>query len=99
MTEPTSASNSPPASVPPIVFYSIGVDHPITPDEPLPSLPQIPAVRWWSSKAEHPSGGTESRFTNCTAHPPERLLFLILDWERSSWQVIRRSSWTVRYSM
>ena len=42
MTEPTSASNSPPASVPPIVFYSIGVDHPITPDEPLPSLPQIP---------------------------------------------------------
>ena len=42
MTEPTSASNSPPAAVPPIVFYSIGVDHPITPDEPLPPLPQIP---------------------------------------------------------
>ena len=25
-----------------IVFYSLGVDHPITPDEPLPPLPQIP---------------------------------------------------------
>lgn len=25
-----------------IVFYSIGVDHPITPDEPLPPLPEIP---------------------------------------------------------
>jgi len=25
-----------------IVFYSIGVDHPIAPDEPLPALPQIP---------------------------------------------------------
>ena len=25
-----------------IVFYSIGVDHPITPSEPLPPLPQIP---------------------------------------------------------
>lgn len=27
---------------PPIVFYSIGVDHPITPQEPLPRLPEIP---------------------------------------------------------
>jgi CRISPR-associated protein Csx3 len=26
----------------PIVFYSIGVDRPITPDEPLPPLPEIP---------------------------------------------------------
>ena len=26
----------------PIVFYSIGVEHPITPDEPLPKLPLIP---------------------------------------------------------
>ena len=25
-----------------IVFYSIGVDRPITPDEPLPPLPEIP---------------------------------------------------------
>lgn len=25
-----------------IVFYSIGVEHPITPDEPLPPLPRIP---------------------------------------------------------
>ena len=25
-----------------IVFYSIGVDHPITPDEALPALPEIP---------------------------------------------------------
>ena len=25
-----------------IVFYSIGVEHPIAPDEPLPPLPQIP---------------------------------------------------------
>jgi CRISPR-associated protein Csx3 len=25
-----------------IVFYSIGVDHPTTPDEPLPPLPSIP---------------------------------------------------------
>jgi CRISPR-associated protein Csx3 len=25
-----------------IVFYSIGVDHPTTPDEPLPPLPKIP---------------------------------------------------------
>ena len=25
-----------------IVFYSLGVEHPITPDEPLPALPQIP---------------------------------------------------------
>ncbi len=25
-----------------IVFYSIGVEHPITPDEPLPPLPLIP---------------------------------------------------------
>ncbi len=25
-----------------IVFYSIGVDHPITPDEPMPPLPVIP---------------------------------------------------------
>ncbi|MBZ5495744.1 MAG: CRISPR-associated protein Csx3 [Acidobacteriia bacterium] len=24
-----------------IVFYSIGVDHPIRPDEPLPPLPEI----------------------------------------------------------
>ena len=24
------------------VFYSIGVDHPITPSEPLPTLPEIP---------------------------------------------------------
>ena len=42
MTEPTSAFTSPPAAAPPVIFYSIGVDHPITPDEPLPSLPQIP---------------------------------------------------------
>src|SRR3989440_9757277 len=28
--------------MPEIVFYSIGVDHPITPDEPLPPLPDIP---------------------------------------------------------
>ena len=27
---------------PNIVFYSIGVDHPITPEEPLPALPEIP---------------------------------------------------------
>ncbi len=27
---------------PAIIFYSIGVDHPITPDEPLPLLPRIP---------------------------------------------------------
>ncbi len=26
----------------PIIFYSIGVDRPITPDEPLPPLPEIP---------------------------------------------------------
>ena len=26
----------------PTVFYSLGVDHPITPDEPLPPLPAIP---------------------------------------------------------
>jgi CRISPR-associated protein Csx3 len=26
----------------PIVFYSIGVDRPIAPDEPLPSPPEIP---------------------------------------------------------
>ncbi len=25
-----------------IIFYSIGVDHPITPAEPLPPLPDIP---------------------------------------------------------
>ncbi len=25
-----------------IVFYTIGIDHPITPDEPLPKLPEIP---------------------------------------------------------
>lgn len=25
-----------------IIFYSIGVDHPITPEEPLPPLPDIP---------------------------------------------------------
>lgn len=25
-----------------IVFYSLGVDRPITPDEPLPPLPEIP---------------------------------------------------------
>ncbi len=25
-----------------VVFYSIGVDRPITPEEPLPPLPQIP---------------------------------------------------------
>lgn len=25
-----------------IIYYSIGVDHPITPDEPLPTLPAIP---------------------------------------------------------
>lgn len=28
--------------MPNIVFYSIGVDRPIAPDEPLPSLPPIP---------------------------------------------------------
>jgi CRISPR-associated protein Csx3 len=28
--------------MPKIVFYSIGVDHPIRPDEPLPELPEIP---------------------------------------------------------
>ena len=28
--------------MPEIVFYSIGVDLPITPDEPLPPLPAIP---------------------------------------------------------
>lgn len=27
---------------PPIVYYSIGVDRPIRPDEPLPPLPEIP---------------------------------------------------------
>ncbi len=27
---------------PTIVFYSIGVDRPITPDEPLPPLPEVP---------------------------------------------------------
>lgn len=42
MTEPTSASTSPSSAAQPIVFYTIGVDHPITPDEPLPPLPQIP---------------------------------------------------------
>lgn len=25
-----------------IVFYSIGIDHPIRPDDPLPPLPEIP---------------------------------------------------------
>lgn len=25
-----------------LVFYSIGVDHPISPDEPLPPVPEIP---------------------------------------------------------
>ena len=25
-----------------IIFYSIGVDHPINPSEPLPELPEIP---------------------------------------------------------
>jgi len=25
-----------------VIFYSIGVDAPITPEEPLPPLPQIP---------------------------------------------------------
>jgi len=29
-------------AMPEITFYSIGVDHPITPDEPLPPLPAIP---------------------------------------------------------
>ena len=29
-------------SSPFIVCFSIGVDHPITPDEPLPPLPEIP---------------------------------------------------------
>ncbi|MCX7392509.1 MAG: CRISPR-associated ring nuclease Crn3/Csx3 [Planctomycetales bacterium] len=42
MTEPTSAFTSPPAAAQPVIFYSIGVDHPITPDEPMPSLPPIP---------------------------------------------------------
>ena len=28
--------------MPDIVFYSIGVDRPIAPDEPLPPLPEIP---------------------------------------------------------
>jgi len=28
--------------MPETVFYSIGVDHPIRPDEPLPTLPAIP---------------------------------------------------------
>ena len=28
--------------MPEIVFYSIGVDCPVTPDEPLPPLPKIP---------------------------------------------------------
>jgi CRISPR-associated protein Csx3 len=28
--------------MPDVVFYSIGVDRPITPDEPLPPLPEIP---------------------------------------------------------
>lgn len=30
MTEPTSTFTSPPAAAPPVIFYSIGVDHPIT---------------------------------------------------------------------
>lgn len=25
-----------------VIFYPIGVDHPVTPDEPLPTLPAIP---------------------------------------------------------
>lgn len=25
----------------PVIFYTIGIDHPITPDEPLPPLPEI----------------------------------------------------------
>jgi CRISPR-associated protein Csx3 len=25
-----------------VVFYSVGVSHPVTPDEPLPALPEIP---------------------------------------------------------
>jgi CRISPR-associated protein Csx3 len=28
--------------MPETVFYSIGVDHPITPNDPLPALPDIP---------------------------------------------------------
>ena len=32
--------------MPEIVFYSIGVDCPVTPDEPLPPLPKIPRGRW-----------------------------------------------------
>ena len=28
--------------MPEIIYYFIGVDHPITPDEPLPPLPEIP---------------------------------------------------------
>ena len=28
-----------------IVWYAIGVDRPITPDESLPTLPEIPAER------------------------------------------------------
>lgn len=31
-----------PLEMPDPVFYSIGVDRPITPEEPLPALPEIP---------------------------------------------------------
>ena len=50
-------------TMPPIVFYSIGVDRPIAPEDPLPDLPEIArgsvvvvegrAPVWWYGMALH----------------------------------------------
>ena len=70
--------------MPETVFYSIGVDHPITPDEPLPPMAAIPRGCSLSSKAGLRSGATAWHFTDYMVPQREPLQSSILALEPSS---------------
>ena len=73
------------------IFYSIGVERPITPDEPLPPLPHIPRGALVVVEGRRRSGATEWRSTACTALRLEPSRFSTRDWERSSLLPITRT--------
>ncbi len=57
-----------------IVYYSIGVDSPITPDQSLPELPAIPRGSLVVIEGRAPIWRYGVAFTNCTGRRPPPLL-------------------------
>lgn len=78
--------------MPEIVYYSIGVNEPIAPDEPLPPLPAIPRGCVVVIEGRAPICVTGWRFTGCTGLPRPRWPSTIRGWERSSSRRTLRNS-------